>query len=170
MLTGVNLIPQDFDQVHNALCDLNQVARKLGEVSPHLAADILKSLEQIRKPLRPAYDEDQRLSEARENHYESWGEEFGIKNSAWSMSEVDYMTSPSPYLKSDMPKLLVYKDHWGHQPVMTELEPGIRHWGYLWLMSDLLIRRSGDEHHIFIEGFELGHWDGNNCLFLNTGS
>jgi hypothetical protein len=37
-------------------------------------------------------------------------------------------------------------------------------------MSDLLIRRSVDEHHIFIEGFELGHWDGNNCLFLNTGS
>lgn len=82
--------------------------------------------------------------------------------SMWSMYDgVNDVEEPSPYKARTM----VYKNHWG-EPVEATLPEGKLTWLDLWKAADKCIKESGDDHHIFIEGFR----QNGGMLELVTGS
>lgn len=84
--------------------------------------------------------------------------------SVWSIFEVTNKMNEVAF-KNSAPMTVVYKDHWGPQPVSVTVSKQPT-WMDLWLAADQLIRASGDGHHIFIERFiRDGH-----VLKLQTGS
>ncbi len=97
------------------------------------------------------------------DYWEMVGNDFGAKT-IWSHNNelnADAVGLPGTNL------LLVYKQHWGSAGVIEFNLPDNPTWRDLFWAADNLIRRSGDEHHIFIEKFKkIG--DGNYELI--TGS
>jgi len=85
--------------------------------------------------------------------------------SIWSMYEVLNVHDLSGFEA----KNLVYKDHWGHERAVTiPLPGGNLQWWDLWVAADKAIVESEDQHHVFIEDFQMSK-DG-KTLFLRTGS
>jgi hypothetical protein len=64
--------------------------------------------------------------------------------------------------------IVAYADHWGDVEVVSKKIKNPT-WLSLWKIADDLIHRSGDGHHVFIEGF---HHDKKRpgSLLLSTGS
>ena len=93
---------------------------------------------------------------------------MSVMSAVWSILEtVDIMDETAingKHLK------LIYKDHWGPEPVVREL-PENPTWNDLLFASDVAISLSGDKHHIYVENF---YWKNDDpstkTLFLSTGS
>jgi hypothetical protein len=82
--------------------------------------------------------------------------------SMWSIYDgVNDPTELSPYEG----KTMSYMDNWG-EPVEVTLPNGPLSWLQLWEAADKCIKQSGDNHHIFIEGFRKN----GGILELITGS
>ena len=81
--------------------------------------------------------------------------------SVWSVDGCDSIESAHPFTHC---KTVVYKDHWGGKEVSAPIEGT----SYLavWKACDKCIRESGDNHHVFIEGFRCH----NDTVVLITGS
>jgi len=131
-------------QVHEILA-----AHELGELS----YDLDRSYD-----LDDDSDDDDEFTKS--DHYDDVGDKLGL-STIWSMFEVDDLNSPHPYRGA---QTLVYKDHFGEKPVYVPIA-GIT-WADLWVAADAAIKQSGDNHHVFIEGFA----QGSEYLFLRTGS
>lgn len=81
-------------------------------------------------------------------------------SSVWSMMDIrDFTAVPFP----DVTRL-EYDGGWG-EAGGVDLPPHAT-WLDLWKAADALIANSGDDHHVFIEEFELVEGD----LYLHTGS
>jgi hypothetical protein len=158
------LTAQEFKTVHNALCDLDSVARLLEEVlRPELYIKLVKARDEIRKGLKSAYEQDNRAFESKSTHYQMTQEDLEL-SAIWSMYEVDRMTDRHPYAGADR---VVYKDHWGEKPVSCSIN-GLS-WSALYVAANACIRDSGDNHHVFIEDF-IPMEDDPRTLYLITGS
>jgi hypothetical protein len=106
-------------------------------------------------------DSDDDDAFTKDDHYDNVGYRLGIHSTVWSMSEVDDLDSPHPYRGA---QTLVYNAHWGEKPVYVPIVGTT--WADLWVAADAAIKQSGDNHHVFIEGFEQASED----LYLHTGS
>ncbi len=144
MNCSVTLTAEEFKQIHNALC----FAR---------ADNVEKTVETIREALKGAYEQDSTVFDRKMDYFNRFQEEQQL-TSIWSMYELDELDflQHHPY-PSDA--FVVY--HGGHVPVSGST------WGDIYRAADQAIRNSGDQHHIFIEAFELRN---GNELHLVTGS
>ena len=88
------------------------------------------------------------------NHYGEVQQELGL-DSVWSMFEVDNLSDRHPYVGVTK---VVYAG------TETAINGGT--WAALYVAANACIRDSGDEHHVFIEGFD----QYGETLLLITGS
>lgn len=165
MLVGANLTPEQFKQVHNALCKLNSIADRLGEsIKTELHDSLVSAVETIRSQFSAAYEQDDAMFEERTDHYEQQATVNGIKHSSWSMHEVADLLAPHGYGPIDR---VVYDNHWGEIAVSSSVQGNT--WVALWRAADECIRLSEDHHHIFVEDFRVSEHDP-RTLILSTGS
>lgn len=159
------LTAEDFKTIHNALWELDAVTRQLEDVlKPELFTKLARAASTIRKGLEGAYEQDDRAFRVKMDHYGSVQRELDIRDSEWSIFEVDDMNSPHPYKGATVVR---YKDHWGDKTVSSAINGTT--WNALWVAADACIRDSQDEHHVFIEQFRPSTEDP-TVLFLSTGS
>lgn len=160
----VTLHANDFKTIHNTLCDLRSVQERLSGVVNKEIADRLHSVVAgFERGLANAYEQERKIFDTKMDLYDEVKTELGAK-SIWSIYEVTDLYAEHPYAGA---KELLYKDHWGAEPVSVPLI-GNR-WVDLWIAADHLIQQSGDDHHIFIERFRPLQND-NTVLTLHTGS
>jgi len=158
------LTSEEFKTVHNALCDLDSIARQLdGIIKTELSDRLNKTAETIRSGLKGAYEQDNQAFETKSSHYTKVQKELDLR-SIWSEYDVDNMSDRHPFEGADR---VVYKDHWGDKPVSCSIN-GLT-WAALYVAADACIRDSGDEHHVFIEQFKPAK-DDPRTLILSTGS
>ena len=159
------LSAEEFKTVHNGLCTLDGVVRRLEDVlNPELFKLLAHSASEIRRGLASAYDQDDRAFSRKSRHFDEVKASLGIKNSEWSVYEVEDMGERHPFEGVDR---VVYRDHWGDQPVSCSIN-GLT-WAALFVAADACIRDSGDEHHVYIEKFKPAK-DDPRTLILYTGS
>ena len=158
----VTLKGQDFKTVHNTLCELRGLQERVtGVVSNELAAKLQSIIQGFEAGLEDAYAQDEREFDLRMDHYSEFKKANQLQT-IWSMFEVPNLNDSHDY---GVIRSLVYKQHWGPEPVEVAVEGTT--WGDLYRAADSAIRKSGDDHHIFIEGFEFVTSD---KIQLTTGS
>lgn len=165
MNVSPTLTVEEFKTIHNALCDLDNITRQLEDVlKPELYTKLARAGTTIRDGLAGAYDQDDKAFTRKSRHYDEVKAELGLKNSEWSIYEVDNLSDRHPFEGADR---ILYKDHWGEKPVSRSIN-GMT-WAALWVAANAVIRDSEDEHHVFIERFRPSK-DDPKTLILSTGS
>jgi hypothetical protein len=165
MYCNPTLTAEEFSTVHNGLCELESALRLLEQViNPELYQRLAHGASEIRRGLARAYKEDNDSMDRKSNHYQDVSQQLGMDNSVWSVYEVSDLADRHPYEGADR---VVYKDHWGQNPVSYSIN-GLT-WAALWIAANACIRDSGDDHHVFIEGFAPDAQDP-RTLVLSTGS
>lgn len=164
MLTPAHLTPEEFSALHNALCSLDRalsMARAGG--ADTLAATIEHGMVAARGALKRVYDEEGAEFRRRQTIYSAVALEDHIKHSTWSIYEVtDMGARPFPDAR-----MLRYDGGWG-KACQFELHPNAS-WREIWAAADILVKRSGDAHHTFIEAVRPAQ-DDPAILNLSTGS
>jgi hypothetical protein len=160
------LTSEEFTGVHNALCRLRGLQGRMNSwpnerTIAETADSLNKIIGEFEESLKGAYRQDNDAWSRKNRHYTDQGTQQGFK-STWSIYEVDDLSQPHNLGESVE---LAYVRHWGKRPVVAEIEGNT--WLDLWRAADAAIRKSGDMHHIFIEGFELNKY---GQLELTTGS
>lgn len=160
-MPDVVLTDKEFIQAWNAELALRHEIDQMEEM---LARPIIERLRKAQNQMRNALaramkarDDEQ---DNRRKHYESMQKILKV-GSIWSMYEVAYLEDKLPYNATDLEYQGLSKD--------------ISHcktWLDLWEVADELMTESGDDHHIFIEGFhEVDSGTGTGkVLELQTGS
>ena len=151
----VTLSAEDFKTIHNTLYDLRGLAQRM-ETSMVKVEEVERIIASFEQGLADAYTQDEIAFDDKMDYFQAYGDEHDI-NSIWSMFElpVGCFDLPHPYLSDSF---IVYGR--GHVPVLGPT------WGDVYRAADCAIRNSGDDHHIFIEGFRV---EGNQ-LHMSTGS
>ena len=158
------LTAEEFKTIHNALCDMRSVYNTIqGVVSEPVTDRLARAIKDMEAGLANAYEEDNNAFDRKNSHFRDVQEELGLR-SIWSIYEVDNMSDRHPFEGADR---VVYKDHWGEQPVECSIN-GLT-WTALYVAADACIRDSGDGHHVFIECFKPSKEDP-RTLILSTGS
>jgi hypothetical protein len=165
MYCNPTLTAEEFSTIHNGLCELESAVRRLEAViNPELYTRLAHGASEIRRGLAKAYEEDRAIGDRKWDHYRDVGQQLGMDNSVWSLYEVGDLADRHPYEGANR---VVYKDHWGQNPVNCSIN-GLT-WAALWIAANACIRNSGDDHHVFIEGFAPDAEDP-RTLVLSTGS
>jgi hypothetical protein len=156
----VTLQAEDFKTIHNTLCELRSITDRC---SDKIAAQLNPIIQSFEAGLKDAYEQDDAIFSSKMDYFHRFKEMNGL-SAIWSVYELDVhgFLQAHPY-SSDA--FVVYRNHWGenkdrHYPVLGTT------WGDVYRAADLAIRESGDDHHIFIEGFEVR----GNELHMYTGS
>ena len=159
------LTADEFKTIHNALCELDSITRQLEDIlKPELYTKLARAGSTIRQGLAGAYEQDDQAFRRKSDHYDTVKAELGIKNSEWSIFEVENLSDRHPY---EGARVVCYKDHWGDHPVSKEINGST--WAALWVAANACIRDSEDSHHAFIERFRPSKDDA-EVLYLTTGS
>ena len=137
MYTDVTIKADDFKALHNALWELQ-----------YNDGNVKQQVEVIRNALKDAYKQDAKAADVRFNHYLTVKTDLGL-DAIWSMTEVKDLNESHTYKNA---KTLTYKDNWGGDAFSVPIN-GFT-WAALYVAANAAIRDSGDEHHVFIEGFE----------------
>lgn len=153
------LTADEFKKLHNGLCDLDTMIHQLSTSEGMRLAVIVKTL---RDSLAGAYEQDSKAFETKSELFDRTRTNLGL-TSIWSIYEVDFFVADHTFGQGKT--RLVYKDHWGKEPVVVEIHGNT--WASLWIAADKAIRASGDEHHVYIEQFTSSDAD---TLVLSTGS
>lgn len=160
-MPDIMLTDKEFIQVWNAELGLRHEIDKMEEV---LAKPTIQRLRQIQNLIRnalarPMKERDDE-SDRRSRHYKRMQEILKV-GSIWSMYEVEYLEDKLPYNATDL-------EYQGHSMDISHCKT----WIDLWEVADELMIKSGDRHHIFIEGFhEVDSGTGaGKVLELQTGS
>jgi hypothetical protein len=164
MNTSPTLTAKEFKDIHNAKCELHGILQSLeGVVHPKMQERFEKALKQINAALKNAYAQDDAAAKKKSAHYEA----IAVANdftSVWSVYEVDDLNAPFTGGGTH----LAYEAHWGKKDIGLIPIDG-NTWVDLWRAAEAAIEQSGDNHHIFIEGFTPSvTWPG--VLVLSTGS
>jgi hypothetical protein len=150
MHSDVTLKAQDFKTIHNTLWEL-----QYGN-----AINVDAAVEKIRAALADCYRQDDEVFQARSDHYSDVRASLGL-DAIWSMYEVEDLGERHAFAGVTT---MTYKDNWGGDAFSVPIN-GFT-WAALYVAANAAIRDSGDEHHVFIEGFtKVG-----NTLLLITGS
>ena len=161
MKCNVTLTADEFEAVDSALCELDMVKSRLEDVlNKDLYIKLAKATTDIRRSLKGAYQQLEKSVETKMDYFYRTRDELGL-SATWSIYEIDNFSERHPY---EGVTTVTYKDHWGEKTVVTPIN-GLT-WAALYVAADAAIRDSGDDHHVFIEGFTQ---DG-NTLVLTTGS
>jgi hypothetical protein len=150
-LEEYTLDKESFLAIHNTLCKLQW----------HKDDAVKDAVENIRKSLKGLYAQEDAAFKTLSDHYNRVKKELRL-TTIWSIYEVDNLWDPHPYTGA---RVVVYKDHWGEDAVSQPIE-GTNSWAALWVAADAAIRKSGDGHHCFVEGFR----QTGDILYLTTGS
>ena len=159
----VTLHAEDFKKVHNTLCDLRSLVQRMTE-SMIKIDDVQRIIEGFEQGLADAYRQDSEGFDRKHDHYSEVKQQLGLR-SVWSVYEVADLGQQHPFPGAQQ---VAYRDHWGEEGTVFEEIKGDT-WAALYVAADAAIRRSGDEHHIFIEQFR----PNKECpeqLLLSTGS
>ena len=153
----VTLKGEDFRTVHNTLCELREIEMRLNTViNEQMAQQLHRVIKGFELGLADAYAQDNAEFESKMDYYGQFQTDNGLA-AIWSIYELPMhgflMDHPYP---SD--SFVVYHGH--HVPVYGCT------WADVYRAADRCIRLSDDQHHIFIEHFELV----GNELRLTTGS
>lgn len=159
----VTLKAEDFKTVHNTLCELRSLVERMTH-SMIKIEDVQRIVEGFEQGLKNCYEQEHQIWDAKNDHYGSVKQDLGLKNSEWSIYEVEELGQPHSFEGAER---VIYRDHWGDLPTVTAIN-GLT-WAALWVAADACIRDSGDEHHVFIERFRRDK-DDPNTLVLSTGS
>lgn len=153
MNTAVTLTAEEFKVLHNSLCDLDRFGQ-FKEI-----ADIVERIRQV--ALKSAYEQDSTAFDRKHDYYGRFREANGL-TTIWSVYELQEhgFLQDHPWQGA---KSLCYHDR-HTAPIQGPT------WGDLYRAADEVIRRSGDSHHIFIEGFYHSVKGDNTVLELTTGS
>jgi hypothetical protein len=155
---------EDFKAVHNGLCHIRGVLQHLEEVlHPTQVQRLARGVEEIVRGLQDAYRQETDSFKTKSTHYETVQSKLGAR-AVWSIYEVQDLSLPHPYPEA---RAVVYKDHWGDRPVQALIEGTT--YADLYKAADLAIKRSGDQHHVFIEDLKPSKEDPTK-LVLHTGS
>ena len=153
----VTLRGEDFKTVHNTLCELRSVQQRLtGVISNELADQLHRVVKGFESGLKGAYEQDNAQFDSKMDYYSEFQRANGLR-AIWSLFDL-----PEHGFLQDHPyrDILTLK-YQGHSvPILGQT------WGDLYRAADDVIRRSGDGHHIFIEGFQRA----GDELRLTTGS
>jgi len=163
----VTLSGKDFKTVHNTLCELRSI---VGDMERSLIkVERLESvIAQFEQGLADAYAQDHYHFERKMDAFHLAQNVHGFKT-IWSLFEVEDLEQQHPFVNA---REICYRDHWGEEPVYETIKTegrGHGTWMDLWAAADRCIRRSGDDHHIFIESFQTVA-DQPHQLRLTTGS
>ena len=153
------LSAEEFKALHNCLWELDSLQdQRVQEI-----------VERIRRvALKGAYAQDQLSFDTKFELYNRAQMHHGFKT-VWSIYEVEDLEAQHSFPGALQ---VAYKDHWGAEGVFEEIKTeGAGHgtWIDLWAAADRAIRRSGDDHHVFIEAFTVNR-DCPQQLILHTGS
>lgn len=148
------LTAAEFKVLHNSLCELDRID------DPRVAAVVERIRDQA---LKGAYEQDNAAFEESYDHYKAVQQQMDL-SSIWSVYEVRDLYQPHPYAAA---REICYRDHWGTDAVYETI-PGPT-WADLYTAADRCVQRSGDNHHVFIEGFYTVA-DQPHQLRLTTGS
>ena len=149
-MVPVTLTAKEFETIHNALWYLGQVDKP----------EVQSLVEEIRGALKGAYEQEQAIKDRRYDHYSQVKTDLGL-DTIWSITEVDNLGDPHPYQGA---KYVTYRDFW-NDAIVTKAING-NTWAALYIAANACIRDSGDDHHVFIEGFK----QSGELLSLYTGS
>ena len=154
----VTLRGEDFKTLHNTLCDLRGLVQRM-ERSMIKVNEFDRIIEGFQMGLADAYEQDSSSFDRKMDYYSQFREENGL-NAIWSIYELEEhgFLFNHPW---EGAKVLVYKRETA--PIQGPT------WADLYRAADLVIERSGDDHHIFIESFCKYATD-NSMLELTTGS
>lgn len=163
----VTLSGKDFKTLHNTLCELRSI---VGDMERSLIkVERLESvIAQFEQGLADAYAQDSAQFERKMDAFHLAQTSHGFKT-IWSLYEVEDLEQQHPFVNA---REICYRDHWGKEPVYETIKTegqGHGTWMELWAAADRCIRRSGDDHHIFIESFQTVA-DQPHQLRLTTGS
>jgi len=144
MNSSVTLTAEEFKQIHNALC-----------FAPNKGLEA--TVTAIREALKNAYAQDEAVFDRKMDYFRRFQQENKLET-IWSIYELDEhgFLQDHPYPDT---AFVCYQG--GHVPVFGST------WGDIYRAADWAIRNSGDQHHIFIEAFDLRN---GNELHLVTGS
>lgn len=139
-----------------------------GDVTVLTYADLEDLVERLERVVQPLDDLDNRRMEELIDYYCIFQDSRGFA-STWSMWEDPtgkearvWMCGPHPYAEGSV---IEYDASMGNgQPHRVNIE-GNR-WIDVWVACEKLIVMSGDDHHLFIEGFR----EKDGVLILRTGS
>lgn len=157
------LTAAEFKAVHNALCEIRSVHQRMeGAVAEALTDKLGAAIKEMEQGLMGAYAQDHQAFDTKSDHYSDVQKELGLR-AIWSIYEVDNLSDRHPFFGATK---VHYKDHWG-KPVTKDIVGAT--WAALYVAGNAAIRDSGDDHHVFIEGFRPSKED-SSVLILSTGS
>lgn len=157
-MEAVTLSGEDFKTIHNTLCELRSVVQRM-ERSLIKVEEFERIVEGFEQGLRDAYEQDSSAFDRKHDYYARFREDNGL-TTIWSVYELEEhgFLFNHPW---EGARVLVYQRETA--PIQGPT------WGDLYRAANEVIRRSGDDHHIFIEGFGKYATD-NSMLELTTGS
>lgn len=160
----VTLRAEDFRTVHNTLCELRGLVERMTH-SMIKIDDVQRIVEGFEQGLQDAYAQDNQVFESKMDYYSRFQTENGLRT-VWSVYELPIhgFLEQHPFPGAIQ---LAYRDHWGDAAVFEEIKGTT--WADLYRAADAAIRRSGDDHHIFIESFVVNPQH-TAQLLLTTGS
>ena len=156
-MESVTLSGRDFSTIHNTLCDLRGVVQKMTH-SMVKVEEVQRIVEQFESGLRDAYAQDNSAFDSKMDYYRQFQHNNGL-DAIWSVYEL-----PVHGFLFDHPwegaETVTYQGQ--TVPILGKT------WADLYRAADSAMAQSGDQHHIFIEGFDpdVQHWQ----LRLSTGS
>jgi len=158
-MDAVTLSGRDFSTIHNTLCDLRGVVQKMTH-SMVKVEEVQRIVEQFESGLRDAYAQDNSAFDSKMDYYRQFQHNNGLR-AIWSIYELPLhgFLQDHPYRGA---LTLSYQGH--AVPILGQT------WADLYRAADDVIRRSGDGHHIFIEGFYRWAKSDDSILGLTTGS
>jgi hypothetical protein len=164
MMQTVTLRAEDFRTVHNTLCELRGLVQRMVE-STIKVDDVQRIIQGFEAGLADAYAQDNEVFESKMDYYSAFQTENGL-STIWSIYElpVHGFLDKHPFPGAVQ---VAYKQHWGEKAVFEEINGAT--WADLYRAADAAIRRSGDDHHIFIEHFVVNPQQPDQLL-LTTGS
>ena len=150
MNCDVTVKASDFSKIHNALWHIQ-----------YNNGNVTEQIEVIRAALQDAYAQEDKASRIKSDHYGQVKKELGL-DAIWSIYEVNNLSDTHTYQGVTT---VTYKNHWGERGDVVVPVNGLT-WAALYVAANAAIRESGDEHHVFIEGFQ----QVDDTLILVTGS
>ena len=100
--------------------------------------------------------EDQKFF-AEMDYHSTYGKSIGIKETVWSIyndDEYGEINFDNPHPFGDNAVIRHKCDVFGPYNELVEIKG--KTWGDVWVAANKAIVRSGDQHHIYIEGFKQG--------------
>lgn len=154
---------KEASDIHNGICELYALKQQVtGVIHPDLVQRLNRAFDLLEKGFADVREQENKEFESKMDLFEITRKTFGFK-SVWSIYDFD-MNEGFGGRPGYLAKELVYD--WD-RTVRIPL-PDNPTFLQLWGAADAALKESGDENHVFIEGFRLSE-DG-RALRLVTGS